>query len=269
MNLTKRQKFVATSLFLATISFLVQYIEVDSRYLAIAGLSLLTLLSSAWALRDGLGKSATLLTLVLPVFFTAGTQLFYLGFESSNFYLSLPEFLQIGIRGLFILGYAVGFYALLLTGNIYNVATARTIQLLRAAHAVGFVLSLATCFFLFNWLLSLKLDFYINTIGMGIIAIPLFSQGFWSIELEHRLSREVLYLTASLGLIVAEFAAVLSFWPITVPVGSLALTSIVYIGLGVGQAKLQQRLFEKTVREYLVVGLLVFSAMFLTAKWGG
>ena len=174
-----------------------------------------------------------------------------------------------GIRGLFILGYAVGFYALLLTGNIYNVATARTIQLLRAAHAVGFVLSLATCFFLFNWLLSLKLDFYVNTIGMGIIAIPLFSQGFWSIELEHRLSREVLYLTASLGLIVAEFAAVLSFWPITVPVGSLALTSIVYIGLGLGQAKLQQRLFETTVREYLVVGLLVFSAMFLTARWGG
>lgn len=268
-TLTKRQKFVAASLFLALISFFVQYVEVDTRYLAIAGLALLTLFISAWALKDGLGKSATLLTLVLPIFFTAATQLFYLGFESSNFYLSLLEFFAQGIRGLFVAGYAIGLYALLLTGNIYNVATARTIQLLRAAHAVGFVLSLVTCFFLFNWLLSLRLDFYINTIGMAVIAIPLFSQGFWSIELEHRLSREVLYLTTSLGLIVAEFAAVLSFWPITVPVGSLALTSVVYIGLGLGQAKLQQRLFEKTTREYLIVGLLVFSAMFFTARWGG
>lgn len=269
MSLTKRQKFVATSLVLALSSFLVQYTDVDYRYLAIFGLSALTVLLSAWALRDGLTKSATLLTLVLPVFFTAGVQLFYLGVESSNFYLSLPEFLSQGIRGLFVLGYAVGFYALLLTGNIYNVATARTIQLLRAAHAVGFVLSLVTCFFLFNWILSLRLDFYVNTIGMAVISLPLFLQGFWSIELEHKLGREVLYLTSGLGLIVAEIAAVLSFWPITVPVGSLALTSIVYIGLGLGQAKLQQRLFEKTVREYLIVGLLVFFAMFLTARWGG
>lgn len=268
-TLTKRQKFVATSLTQLAASFLVQSTEVDYRYFAILGLSMLAVAVSVWALKDGLTKSATLLTLVLPIFFTAGAQLFYLGFESSNFYLSLPEFLQIGIRGAFVIGYAVGFYALLLTGNIYNVATARTIQLLRAAHAVGFVLSLVTCFFLFNWLLSLRLDFYINTIGMAIISIPLFSQGFWSIELEHKLSREVLYLTTSLGLIVAEFAAILSFWPITVPVGSLALTSIVYIGLGLGQAKLQQRLFEKTVREYLIVGLLVFSAMFFTARWGG
>lgn len=267
--MTKRQKFVTSSLALAVVFFLVQYTDVDYRYLTISGLSLLTLLVSAWALKDGLGKSAALLTLLLPLFFTAGTQLFYLGFESSNFYLSLPSFLQMGIRGLFVLGYAVSFYALLLTGNIYNVATARTIQLLRAAHAVGFVLSLAVAFFLFNWILSLRLDFYYNTLGMALIALPLFLQGFWSIELEQKLSREVLYLTGSLGLIVAEFAAILSFWPITVPVGSLALTSVVYIGLGLGQAKLQQRLFEKTVREYLIIGLLVFSAMFLTARWGG
>lgn len=268
-TLTKRQKFVATSLTLLIASFLVQYADVDYRYFTILGLAALAATLSAWALRDGLGKSATLLTLVLPVFFTAGVQLFYLGFESSNFYLSLPKFLSEGIRAAFDTGYAVGLYALLLTANIYNVATARTIQLLRAAHAVGFVLSLVTCFFLFNWLLSLRLEFYINTFGMALISLPLFLQGFWSIELEHILSREVLYLTSGLGLVVAEIAAILSFWPITVPVGSLALTSIVYIGLGLGQAKLQQRLFEKTVREYLIVGLLVFIAMFLTARWGG
>src|SRR3989344_6021972 len=267
MNLTKRQKFVATSLFLAGVSFFVQYVDVDYRYLAIVGFSLLTFFLSAWALKDGLGKSATLLTLVLPVFFTAGIQLFYLGFESSNFYLSLPEFLQMGIRGLFILGYAVGFYALLLTSNIYNVATARTIQLLRAAHAVGFVLTLATAFFMFNTILAWRPDFWIIGIGMGLVSYPLFLQGFWSIELEHKLSPEIKTLSLGLSLIVAEIATILAFWPITVQVGSLALTTILYIGLGLGQAKLQQRLFEKTVREYLIVGLFVFVIMFFTARW--
>ena len=48
MNLTKRQKFVATSLFLAGVSFFVQYVDVDYRYLAIVGFSLLTFFLSAW-----------------------------------------------------------------------------------------------------------------------------------------------------------------------------------------------------------------------------
>lgn len=268
--MSKRQKFVISSLLLAVTSFFVQYVGIEFRYWAILGLSLFSLVISFWALREGLTKSAVLLSLVLPVFFTVGAQLFFLGFESSsNFYLLLPGTLAVGLKVLFNIGFAVGLYALFLTGNIYNVATARTIQLLRAAHAVGFVLSLATCFFLFNWLLGLRTDFYVNSVGMGLLSIPLFLQGFWSIELEDKLSKEIIYFTVSLSLLVAEFAMVLSFWPITVPVASLTLTSVVYIGLGIGQAKLQQRLFEKTVREYLIVGLLVFSAMFLTARWGG
>lgn len=268
-RLTKRQKFVVSSLALGIGAFLVQNTEVDYRYFAIAGLSLIAGFMSAWALKDGLGKSATLLTLVLPVFFTAGTELFYLGFESSSFYLSVLPVLQTVIKVFSLLAYVVCIYALLLTGNIYNVATARTIQLLRAAHAVGFVLSLVVLFFLFNWLLSLRLDFWLNAAGMGALSLPVFLQGFWSIELEHKLGEEVLLMSVALGLVIAEFGALLSFWPITVPVGSLALTSVVYIGLGLGQAKLQQRLFEKTVREYLAVGVLVFAAMFLTARWGG
>ena len=43
--------------------------------------------------------------------------------------------------------YAVGIYALLLTENIYNVAADRTIALLRAAHSVGYLLTLDNVFF--------------------------------------------------------------------------------------------------------------------------
>ena len=199
--------------------------------------------------------------------FTVGTQLFFLGLEDSPFFLSLFGVFKTIIRVLIVFAYIVGIYALFLTSNIYNVATARTIQLLRAAHAVGFVLTLATAFFMFNTILAWRPDFWIIGIGMGLVSYPLFLQGFWSIELEHKLSPEIKTLSLGLSLIVAEIATILAFWPITVPVGSLALTTILYIGLGLGQAKLQQRLFEKTVREYLIVGLFVFVIMFFTARW--
>lgn len=265
--MTKRQKFVLSSILLALGFFGIQYVDFDYRYWSVAGLSLFSLVISLWALKDGLGRNATLLTLVLPVLFTGGTELFFLGLGDSAFFLSLNDIFKTAIRIVLVLGYVIGIYALFLTSNIYNVATARTIQLLRAAHAVGFVLTLATVFFLFNAVLSLRLDYWANGLLMGLISFPLLLQGFWSIELEHKLSRELLYMSGGLSLIAAEIATVLSFWPITVPVGSLALTTIVYVGLGLGQAKLQQRLFDKTVREYLLVGLFVFVIMFFTARW--
>lgn len=256
--MTKRQKFVISSIFLALGFFLTQYVDLSWKYQAIAGLSFFSLVLSLWSLSGGLGKNATLLTLVLPAFFTSGVGLFY-------FLLPATMITRIPI----LILYAVGIYALLLTANIYTVSTARTIALLRAAHAVGFLLTLLAAFLLFDTIFSLRLDFWINGPGTFLIAFPLFLQGFWSIELEHRVNREVFYLALSFAAVLGEIAAVLSFWPITVPVGSLTLTTVLYIGLGLGQAKLQQRLFAKTVREYLLVGAAVFITMFLTAKWGG
>lgn len=267
--MTKRQKFVLSSLLLAAGFFGATLIDFDFRYEAILGMVLFSVLLSLWALKDGLGKNATLLTLILPVIFTAGSQLFYLGLANSDFFSFLPEIVQYALRILLVVIYMVGIYALFLTSNIYTVATARTIQLLRAAHAVGFLLTLVAGFFVFNSILSFKFDFWVNSISLSILSLPLFLEGFWSIELEHKLSKEVIYLSGALSLVVGEVAAMIGFWPITVPVGSLALTTVVYIGLGLGQAKLQQRLFERTIREYLIVGIVVFITMFITAHWGG
>jgi hypothetical protein len=38
--------------------------------------------------------------------------------------------------------------------------------------------------------------------------------------------------------------------------------------LGLGQAKIDGRLFASTVREHLTVGGLVFIAMFVATHWG-
>lgn len=256
--MTKRQKFVLSSLFLAIGFFLTQFVDLSWKYQAILGLSLFSVLLSVWSLSGGVGKNATALVLVLPAFFTAGVGLFY---------FLLPSTLLTRIPILIL--YALGIYALLLTANIYTVSTARTIALLRAAHAVGFLLTLLSAFLLFDTILSLRWDFWANGISSFLVALPLFLQGFWSIELEEKINRELLHLSLVAALVLGEIATVLSFWPITVPVGALAWTTVAYIILGLGQAKLQQRLFAKTVREYLFVGIAVFITMFLTAKWGG
>lgn len=256
--MTKRQKFVVSSASLALGFLLMQFVPFEFRYPAILLLTLASGLLASWALRGGLGKDASLQAVVLPTLFTAGIGLFYFLLPSSVF-ARIPVLLL----------YALGIYALLLTSNIYTVATIRTIALLHAAHAVGFLLTLVTSFLLFDFLFSLRKNFLINGVGMGLIAFPLFLQGFWSVELERRLSREVLRMAAVLALVVGEVATILSFWPVTVAVGSLALTTLVYVGLGLGQAKLQQRLFAKTVKEYFLVGIVVFATMFLTARWGG
>lgn len=260
--MTKRQKFVISSLVLALGFLLVQFfVETSFRYHAIAGLTLVAPVLCLWSLSGWLGRDARLLVLVLPAFFTAGVGLFY--------FLVPPTIPQYVVVSVVLLLYAVGIYALLLTSNIYTVAAARTIALLRAAHAVGFLLTLLTAFLLFDTLLSLRSNFLINGVAAFILSLPLFLQGLWSIDLEPNLREEVLYPALALAAITGETAVVLSFWPVTVTVGSLALTTLVYIGLGLGQAKLQQRLFAKTVREYFVVGAIVFLTMFLTARWGG
>jgi len=65
----------------------------------------------------------------------------------------------------------------------------------------------------------------------------------------------ILSLTSSL--IIAELVTLIYFWPVTVVVGSLFLTSGVYLLLGLGQAKLEDRLFPSITREYLTLGLIV------------
>jgi hypothetical protein len=256
--MSKRQKFIATSIALSLGFLGVQVLEAPYRFYAIGGLGLFTLVLFYWSLSEGLELNSILLTLILPFFFTLGVGIFWFLLPSSIF-----------ARFPVMVFYAFGIYILCLTSNIYTVAAIRTIALLRAARGVGFVLTLTTSFLVYDAVLSMKLPFYFT---MGIVAalsFPLFLQGLWIIPLEPKLSKDLVNMTLIFSLLIGETALSLSFWPSTVIVGSLFLTVVVYILLGLGQAKLEVRLFSQTVREYLVVGMLVFIGMFFATRWGG
>jgi hypothetical protein len=255
--MSKRKRFVITSVVLSLGFIGIQLLENQFRFISIGVLTLLTLALFTWSLKEGLGRNLTLLTLVLPAMFTLGVGIFW-------FLLPVNIFARLPV----VIFYGVGIYVLCLTANIYTVATIRTIALLRAAHGVGFVLTLVTCFLVYDAILSLRSGVLITVPTAALFSFPLFFQGLWSAVLETKFDKEVLIMSAIFSLIIGEAAFSLSFWPVTVVVGSLFLTIAVYILLGLGQAKLEGRLFSQTVRDYLVVGILVFIGMFFATRWG-
>lgn len=255
--MSKRQKFVLTAIILASGLIALQLVSLESRYQAIEGLALLSYFLSAWALREDLKGIEWLTVLILPVIFTLSVGLFYFLIPAS--WLS---------RGIVAAVYALGLYALLLTENIFNVAAVRTIQLLRAAHSVGLLLTLLTAFFLFDTIFSLRFSAWMNFPLISLACLPLSLQFLWSIELGEKLEKKLLEASLIFSLCMGEIGACLSFWPVSVTLGSLLMTTFFYVLLGLGQHWLQKRLFEKAIKEYLWVGGLVFWIVFWQTKWG-
>jgi len=257
-SMNKRKRFLITSLILSLGFISFQFLENQYRFYAIGFLAILTIILFYWSLREGLKRNMTLLTLVLPTLFTLGVGIFWFLLPAS-FFTRLP----------IIVFYAVGIYVLCLTMNIFTVAAIRTIALLRAARGVSFVLSLLTSFLLFDAILSLKINVFYLVPLTFLFSFPIFFQGFWTSSLERSFEKNILDISFFSSLIVSEISTMLFFWPVSVVVGSLCLTVVVYMLLGLGQAKIETRLFYQTVREYLMVGILVFIAMFLSTHWSG
>lgn len=254
--MTKRQRFLACALFLSLGLLSIQWVSLEYRFVAVFGLTLVTYLISAFALIDDLKGVEWITILILPTFYTAAVALFYFllpeGFLSRLIILSL---------------FGLGLYAVYLTQNIYSVAAVRTIQLVRAAHAVGFLILLLTLVFLYNTVFSMRWQAWYNGISVFLLSVPLVLQSLWSVELNERLTRGVVWPSLGIGLILGQAAIVLSFLPVTVWVASLFLASIVYVFVGIMQHAMQERLFSQTVYEYLGVGLFVLVATLVITPW--
>ncbi|MFC1625488.1 hypothetical protein ACFL1Q_00395 [Patescibacteria group bacterium] len=256
--MSKRKRFLITSLILSLGFVGIQFLDNSLRFWAIGLLGLTTLVTFTWSLWEGLSLNMTLLALILPTIFTLGVGIFWF-LLPANIFARLPV----------VIFYGVGIYVLCLTMNIYTVSAIRTIALFRAARGVGFVLSLITFFLVYDTILSLRTSLPVTLSLVSLLSLPLYVQGFWSVTLEKEFNKDILITSSVAALIMGEVTTALYFWPVTVVVGSLFLTVVVYVILGLGQARLEERFFSQTVREYLIVGLFVFIGMFLATHWGG
>jgi len=256
--MSKRHKFVITSLVLSLGFLGITLLDNEYRIGGIFGLSLISILLFVWTLKEGLGKNAALITLVLPPLFTLGVGLFWF-LLPSTLYARLPV----------IVLYGVGMYVTALSANVMSVSVYKKIALARAAKGVSFVLTLFTSFLLYDAVLSLRSGIVLSTFLIFTASFLLYLQGLWISRMSRNIGREVVLYSAVFSYVTAGVGALIYFWPVSVVVGSLFLTVAMYVLLGLGQAKLEGRLFKATVNEYLVVGVVVFLLMLISTSWHG
>lgn len=269
--MSKRQRFViATLVILAGIILsrlgLGQFIQWRFR----VGIFFMTsVFVSIWAIRDEDFNGVEWLTLpILPALFSLGSLLVLpllpLSFGEGDSGLLLATLLRL----VFLAMAVVGYYASLLTSNIYNVAAVRTIQLLRVAHSIGFLVTVASALLLFIVIGSFHLPSLLNFILVFALCLPLSFQAVWSINLEEKISATTKYLSLVCAVILAQIAWVLSFWPISVSIFALFLTAIFYELVGIIQFHLGEKLNRRIVNEFLIVAIVIFLLTVFTASWG-
>lgn len=256
--LSKRQKIIIASV-LITIGLLstqtVNLFFLRSRFLM--GLAILAYVLSLWALWEGMTRLKAIILLILPTLFTVAV---------ASFYFLLPVRWLTRLPVAFIFG--LSFYSLLLAQNVFNVAAERTIPLYRAAVTVSFLFTLITAFFIFNVVFALRLPFYLNSLAVFLISIPLVIQVLWSVDMEE-LSGTVIVYTLSLALIMAEFGLAFSFLPIVPTMWSLSMSTLLYVLIGISTHHLRERLTRRLVGEYIAVGGGVLIFAILTTSWTG
>lgn len=285
--MSKRQKFVLTSFVLTGLLVWANlvtgewYIEMGEnsillqwRYVLIGFLGLMSGVATWWALRGGGKGVARWMTVVLPVLFSLGAGMFTFllpevvpGLWTWSWGREVGTVVGWSLRGSFWVVYLLSIYSLLLTENIWSVSAIRTIALARAAGAVGFLLTLVTGFFLYDAVWSFRLPFYWNALLVFGLSFPLLLQGLWSVGLDEEMNIELWVASGVLALAIGETALVLSFWPVSVVVASLVITTLLYVLLGIYQQYLSRRLFIRTLWEYVSVGCLVLGVILLTTRW--
>ena len=276
--MSKRQKFV-----LATVVLMVEIIASRAglgmwlQWRFRIGIFALSALSATiLALKDEDFSGIEWLTLpILPVMFSLACVLAFplmpAGFDTI---FSLPVtvdtsfLLATAIKVLFMAFFAVGYYAALLTSNIFNIAALRTIQLLRVAHSIGFLTTVATALLFYIVIFSLHLTSFFNFLLIFAVTLPLSFQSIWSQSLEMGIGEQTKRYSLVAALVLGEVAWILSFWPVEISIVALFLTAIFYELVGIIQYYFNERLNRRVANEFILVAIAVFLITVFTAQWG-
>lgn len=273
MNLTKRLKISISVVLLCAALWFLPNVNVVWRLWALLGTIFLSYLLSIWALATPKSlyksivlrgkelsyevKGIELVTLFsLPVVLTAAFGIYFFQFVPNRNVMILAT-----------LGYGVVLYVILLVENIFNVASERSIPLLRAAYTVGYLATLFVAFVFFSLLWGLGFDGWLIALISFVVSMVLFFQAIWQVKLKESLNSEITLHSLLLALAVAEISWMLSFWPLRPLTFGLDLTTAVYVLLGVDQHRLRGDLTKRTSLEYILVGVIVFILLLTITSW--
>lgn len=256
-SLSKRQKFVISILLLSLGIFISEFSSGFVLIIWAVVLSLLTIFFLYISLREDIKNTFFYPIFFLPTLYTASFVLFY---------PLLPERLITRVAVVSI--YALGLYSLFLTQNIFAVSAIRTINLMRSARIVSFVITIIVFFLLSNISFFLRLPFFVSPILVFLIVFLLNFQSLWTYVQSSESIKPTFILSALISLCVTQLAIILNMWPINAAIYSIFLTGIFYAYSGLAHAWIEKRLFRGVLWEYVWVGFLAVLILVVFSKWG-
>lgn len=257
LKLNKRQRLVFSVLTLSILFFFLQFLKDTQLFAATLGLAVLTDALLYLILRKDVKGTFFYPILILPFFFSLSFPFFY---------TLVPDRLisQLIITTL----YAFGLYSLFLTQNIFAVSGIRTINLLRSARIVSFVLTLLVLFFLFNFAFSLRQFYFVTPVLIFTVSFFMGFESLWSYSLNKQQVKELTFSSFIISFGLMQLALVLILWPVNAAVYSLFLTGIFYTYLGLIHAWLEKRLFKGILWEYIWVCFISVLFLIVFSRWG-
>lgn len=254
--MTKRRKFVFASLVLVFLMLAPQFLIGSWKYISIFIVSLLVIPVYLWALKEAIVVREAVFLSILPVLFTLSVGLFWFLLPTS-FWITVALYLF----------YGVGTYILFLVCNIYAVSLVRTIPLARSAKSVGFVYSLFTIFLFANFISASGINVFVASLTVAFFTFIIYTLNNWVSVMDVTHYRTILKYAAYSALIVLEVSSLLFFWPLTTTIYSLAISTLSYIIIGLGQMAMERRLFPQTITEYVRTTLLIFLGVMFSVRW--
>lgn len=256
--MTKRRKIVLASIFAAGLAFFTMVTSFGPDAVEVVVVMSLVYLACLWALQPikTRGELATLLA--LPILLTAGV---ILTGQTPNLPVPWKYFLPPG--------YGAAMYVTLLAENIFNVSGERHVPLLRAARTVGYLMTLGVVFLISALLFTRHLPGYFNFVVMFLAGGAAVGQALWQVLLNKTNRRKLVLASLISAISTGELALVISFWPVAPLVAGLALTTLVYVLVGLIQHDWQENLTRRTIMEYLFVSVGVFLALLFSTSWSG
>lgn len=258
LQFSKRQKFVLAVIFLSASLFVSEFYAGNINGLFIGvGLSVLTVIVLYLILRKDVKGSFYYPILILPFFYTLSCNLFY---------SLIPP--RLFTKVLMTAIYAFGLYSMFLSHNIFAVSAIRTINLLRSARVVSFIITLLVAFFLIDVIFTLH---YFLPVTMGATFIVFFIlnfQSLWSYSLERTQLKEITLYSLFNALVLTELGIVLLLWPVNATIYSIFLIGMFYAYSGLLHAWFEKRLFKGLLWEYVWVAFLAIVLLLVFSQWG-
>ena len=253
--INKRLKIVYLVLSLAGLMFLSLLLPAAYAYLGISVLVLAAYGVTVVCLDRDLRREEWI---VLPLYSLLATIIYYAWVS--------PSATTVIMALVSAVGYGVIMYGLLLTLNIINIATVRTIPLARPANTVLSLAGLVGSFGLYYLALVNQPQIINWILAVGgstlLIAWPLtwVSQGS-----KLRFQRSLAWSALS-ALLMMQLAAVISFWPSTFS-SSLILSVVLFLILGIFHLQQRRQLNLEVKRQYLILGGVAAMLFMLLSQW--